>query len=111
MRIAAEMLANVEVNEAACARAASDPALLATDLADYLVLKGTPFRQAHHAVGAVVALAELQSVERQFGPDALAVFDLEKAMARREMTGAPSVKQIQKQLARWHKILQRKSKT
>ena len=38
--------------------AAGDPALLATDLADYLVRKGMPFRQAHHAVGAVVALAE-----------------------------------------------------
>jgi len=32
----------------------SDPALLATDLADYLVAKGVPFRAAHHAVGAVV---------------------------------------------------------
>jgi argininosuccinate lyase len=124
VRIAAEMLANVEVSESACARAASDPVLLATDLADYLVLKGVPFRQAHHAVGAVVALAEkkrkpldqltlaeLQSVDRQFGPDALAVFDLEKAMARRDMTGAPSLNQIHRQLARWRKILQRKPKT
>ena len=34
------------------AAAASDPALLATDLADYLVRKGMPFRQAHHVVGA-----------------------------------------------------------
>jgi len=124
VRITGEMLANVEVNESGCARAASDPALLATDLADYLVLKGIPFRQAHHAVGAVVALAEkkrkplneltlaeLQGIDREFGSDALEVFDLEKAMARREMTGAPSPRQIEKQLARWRKILQRKPKT
>ena len=39
-------------NRAGCAAAASDPALLATDLADYLVQQGHPFRQAHHAVGA-----------------------------------------------------------
>ena len=57
-RLMAAMLRNTKVNHAACARAASDPALLATDLADYLVLKGMPFRQAHHVVGAVVALAE-----------------------------------------------------
>ena len=75
---------------AACAAAASDPALLATDLADYLVRKGMPFRQAHHVVGAVVALAEksaakplnqlslaeLQSVDKTFGRDALDVFNL-----------------------------------
>jgi len=124
VRIAAEMLSNVQVNSIACARAANDPVLLATDLADYLVLKGMPFRQAHHAVGAVVALAEkkgkaldkltlaeLQSVDREFGPDALAVFDLEKAMAKRNATGAPSRNQIQKQFARWRKVLQRKQKT
>jgi len=123
VRIVAEMLAHVKANDAACARAASDPALLATDLADYLVLKGTPFREAHHAVGAVVALAEkagkplnkltlaeLQSVNRQFGPDALDVFNLEKALAKRDTTGAPSRTQIQKQFARWRKTLQRKPK-
>jgi argininosuccinate lyase len=118
VRIAAEMLAEMKINAAACSKAASDAALLATDLADYLVLKGMPFRQAHHVVGAVVALAErkdkaldkltlaeLQSVDRQFGPDALNVFDLEKALAKRSMTGAPSRKEIQKQLGRWRKTL------
>ena len=123
VRIIAEMLGHVKVNEAACVRAAGDPALLATDLADYLVLKGVPFRDAHHAVGAVVALAEktgkplnkltlaeLQSVDRQFGSDALDVFDLEKALAKRDVTGAPSRSQIQKQFARWRKLLERKSK-
>ncbi len=83
-RLMAAMLQNTEVNRAACAAAASDPALLATDLADYLVGKGMPFRQAHHVVGAVVALAEksgkplnqltlaeLQSVDKTFGRDAL----------------------------------------
>src|SRR3984957_6361679 len=57
-RIFSAMLRNVKINAKNCAAAAGDPALLATDLADYLVRKGLPFRQAHHAVGAVVALAE-----------------------------------------------------
>jgi len=114
VRIAAAMLRNVSVNAATCLRAASDPGLLATDLADYLVRKGMPFRQAHHAVGAVVALAEglgkplnqlstdeLRSVDSSFGPDAVAVFDLKKALAQRNMTGAPGTAQVQAQLVKW----------
>jgi argininosuccinate lyase len=107
------------VNRTACAAAASDPTLLATDLADYLVRKGMPFRQAHRVVGAVVALAEktgkpldrltlaeLQSVDKTFGRDALAVFNLKTAMAKRNLTGAPGTKEVVKQLARWRKLLQ-----
>ena len=100
VRLGAAMLQHTKVNRAACRAAASDPALLATDLADYLVRKGLPFRQAHHAVGALVALAErlgkplnqltlaeLRSVEKKFAADALKVFDLEQAMARRQAHG------------------------
>ena len=118
VRLMAAMLRNVSVNRAACLAAASDPALLATDLADYLVRKGMPFRQAHHLVGSVVALAEksgkplnklsraeLQSVDKTFGRDALDVFDLARAMARRNMIGAPGTKEVAKQLARWRKQL------
>jgi argininosuccinate lyase len=117
-RLMAAMLGNTQLNRAACGRAASDPALLATDLADYLVRKGMPFRQAHHVVGAVVALAEktgkplntltlaeLQSVDKAFGRDALAVFDLKKAMAKRNIIGAPGTKEVARQLARWRKQL------
>ena len=114
VRLAAAMLQHTKVNKAACRAAASDPALLATDLADYLVLKGLPFRQAHHAVGALVALAdglgkplnqlslaELRSVEKKFGADAPKVFDLKQALARRQSTGAPGTKEVRKQLAKW----------
>ncbi len=117
-RLMAAMLRNTKVNRAACTAAASDPALLATDLADYLVRKGMPFRQAHHAVGAVVALAEklgkplnklspaeLQSVNKTFGRDAMGVFDLKRAMAKRNVTGAPGTKEVAKQLARWREQL------
>jgi len=114
VRLMAAMLKSDTVNRTACAAAAGDPALLATDLADYLVRKGMPFRQAHHAVGAVVALAEksgkpldklslpeLQSVDKQFGRDALAVFRMPDAMAKRNITGAPGTKEVARQLARW----------
>jgi argininosuccinate lyase len=114
----AAMLRNTAINRAACAAAAGDPALLATDLADYLVRKGMAFRQAHHAVGAVVALAEktgkplnrlslaeLKSVDKNFGRDALCVFDLQHAMSKRNLTGAPGTKEVAKQLARWREQL------
>src|SRR5258708_2466988 len=50
VRLMAAMLQNSTVNGRACRAAAGDPALLATDLADWLVRKGMAFRQAHHAV-------------------------------------------------------------
>ena len=118
VRLMAAMCANISVNAHACRAAAGDPALLATDLAEYLVRKGVPFRQAHHTVGAVVAYAEkkrqplntltveeLRSISRDFGADAPDVFDLEQAMARRELTGAPGTAEVKHQLARWRKTL------
>ncbi len=118
VRLMAAMLAHTKVNTAACAAAASDPLLLATDLADYLVKKGMPFRQAHHVVGAVVAmaeesgkpldglsLAEFQSVDEHFGPEVRSVFDLKRAMSRRKLTGAPGTIEVKQQLARWKQIL------
>jgi argininosuccinate lyase len=117
VRLCASMLQHTNVNRRVCQAAASDPALLATDLADYLVRKGLPFRQAHHAVGALVALAErlnkpldlltlaeLRSVEKKFGTDALGVFDLKTAMGQRRLTGAPGTSEVRKQLARWRKL-------
>jgi argininosuccinate lyase len=120
VRVIAATLRNTQVNKSACARASSDPSLLATDLADYLVRRGVPFRQAHHAVGNVVALAEklgkklnevtldeLRSVDKTFSADALAVFDLKKALDQRNLIGAPGTREVQRQLARWKKMLKR----
>ena len=113
-RLMEALLLHTKVNKDSCATAAGDPSLLATDLADYLVLKGMPFRQAHHVVGAVVGLAEkagqplneltlaqLQSVDNAFGPDAPAVFDLKRAMSKRNVVGSPGTKEVARQLARW----------
>jgi len=77
-----------------------------------------PFRKAHHVVGAVVALAEgegkplnkltladLQYVDKTFERDALGVFDLTRAMAKRNVPGAPGTKEVARQLERWRKLL------
>ena len=120
--ICAEVLAGTlegaTVNAERCAAAVSDPALLATDLADYLVERGVPFREAHHAVGAVVKLAEqkrlpldklatadVKACHPGYADDWVAVFDLKRAMAKRRGTGMPSPAQFKKQLVRWTKLL------
>lgn len=116
--VLAGTLAGMEVRQRACAAAVADPALLATDMADYLVTKGVAFRQAHHAVGAVVKLAEqkgvalnaltdvdVAGVHEAFGPDWKDIFDLKRAMQRRAGTGMPSPTQVKRQLQRWKKLL------
>ncbi len=105
-------------NRERCLAAVSDPALLATDLADYLVSRGVPFREAHHAVGAVVALAErkgcqlpelsnaeVNRLHSGFGTGWSAVFDLNRAVAMRKGTGMPGPAQVARQFARWAKLL------
>jgi len=116
--VLAGALAGLAVNRERCAAAVSDPALLATDLADYLVAKGVPFRAAHHAVGAVVKLAEknsmrldqlpleeVQKINAAFGADWAGVFNLGRAMAKRAGTGMPGPAQLKRQFARWTKTL------
>jgi argininosuccinate lyase len=112
------ILRSISFNRDRCAAAVSDPALLATDLADLLVARGVAFRAAHHAVGAVVALAErkgcsiaelsnaeIARIHPEFGTDWTSVFDLDRAMAMRKGPGMPGPSQIARQVARWKKIL------
>jgi argininosuccinate lyase len=120
--LCAEVLAGtvggLVVNRARCAAAVADPALLATDLADYLVARGAPFREAHHAVGRVVALAEqrgvplpelptaeVEAVHAAMGPDWASVFDVRRALAARRGTGMPGPAQVARQFARWRRRL------
>jgi argininosuccinate lyase len=117
-RICAAMFQNIKWNRDICSRAAGDPALLATDLADYLVRKGVPFRKAHHAVGALVALAEknekllsqldlkeLQGVEPAFKADVFQIFRAGNTLVNRNLTGAPGPAEVEKQIRRWQKLL------
>ena len=116
--ILAAMLRDTAVNDDACATAVDDPNLLATDLVDWLVLQGMPFRKAHHVIGKLVALAEqkgkrldeltraqLKKVDAKLTKDALKVFDLKTAMERRTVTGAPNPDQIRERLDYWTHFL------
>ncbi|HYZ75599.1 MAG TPA: argininosuccinate lyase [Chthoniobacterales bacterium] len=110
----AAMIRELEFDTGAMQQAASDPALLATDLADYLVLHGLPFRQAHEAIGGLVAysqkerralpdlsLEEYRRFSDRFEPDLYQVFQLDSAMTKRVAVGAPSAKNVAAQLEAW----------
>jgi len=111
LRVLADMLRHTKVNRVGCATAASDPMLLATDLADFLVKRGMPFREAHHNVGTLVAASEKSGVSllslavQKYGPDAARVFDVRRALDSRVATGAPSPRNVRAQLVRWKKLL------
>lgn len=90
----------------------------ATDLADYLVVKGQPFRTAYHTVGAVVShcvktgnTLETLPIEtyKQFDPlfeeDLFAVIDLDACVARRTSAGGTSVQSVVAQIATVRKQL------
>ncbi|WAC18330.1 argininosuccinate lyase [Luteolibacter sp. SL250] len=110
-----EMIAAMELREKNCRAAASDPMLLATDLADYLVKKGIPFRHAHELVGKAVAEAvatgtpldqlDLAAIDPAYGPEAKDVFSLERALASRTNPGAPSIQNVRAEISRWKGVL------
>ena len=87
--------------------------MLATDLADYLVRKGVPFRETHHISGECVRKAEednlsgidqlsfeqFQNIDARFDEDVKDVFDFEVSVERRTATGGTAKSAVQKQLA------------
>ncbi len=100
-------------------RAAIDPAQFATGLADYLVEKGVPFREAHHLVGQAVRLAREQGttlaqlplpgyrrVHPAFEADLYRVFDLESNLARYRSEGGTAPEAVRVQLERAKSALQ-----
>ena len=101
-----------------CAAAVADPALLATDVVDYLVRKGVAFREAHHLIGALVAASEktrtplpelpfatVGALHPAFAPDWVECFSLERAMAGRENTGMPGPRHVAAEIAAWQQRL------
>ena len=100
VRIAAATLAATGFREKQLREASQDPALVATEVADYLVAFGVPFRDAHEIVGKVLRAAEedgksirempldrLKQFSPAFGRDLGTVLTLESALARRSIAG------------------------
>jgi argininosuccinate lyase len=93
--------------------------LLATDLADYLVRRGMPFRQSHHAVGQAVRrteelgcplsqlpLADLQTISPLFAEDVALVWDFERSVERRNSVGGTARAAVEAQIAHARSLLE-----
>ena len=118
LAVNAEMIRDLQINAKATARATSDPFLLATDMADYLVRKGVPFREAHEVIGKLTAYCVQKGVTyhelplkvfKHFSPEfekgIQNVLKVERSLAARKSTGAPSPANVAAQLARWQRKL------
>lgn len=111
-----EMILALTLREDNCAAAAADPMLLATDLADYLVKKGVPFRHAHELVGKAVAEAiasktpldqlDLTKISEYYGSDTAEIFSLDRALKARTNPGCPNPDIVKEQVLRWQSLLQ-----
>lgn len=104
------VLLTLAFDEEAMRRGLSEE-MLATEMADYLVAKGLPFRQAHHIVGRIVRVALdegvslsklpldlLQSYSELFNEDVAQVFDFERSVARRRARGGTAPEAIMEQI-------------
>jgi argininosuccinate lyase len=118
LAVTAEMMEALVINKESVNRAAADPALLATDLADELVRHQVPFRRAHDIVGKLAAESVRTGVTldklpedliHELCPELLAgwnsLFDPVRSMKARGAVGAPSPERVSERLADWKKLL------
>ena len=115
-----EMILSMKLNPDRMHAAASEPGLMATDLAEALVRKGVPFRHAHHKVGALVkyaqdkgkpldkvTLAEMKKVFPEADASMKKLFSPEHAVAGREIPGGTGFQAVRGQLDKWKKIFEK----
>jgi argininosuccinate lyase len=120
LRIMAEMVGGIVVKPEAMERAALKGYATATDLADYLVKKGLPFRDAHEVVAhavkqalqqgvdlAELPLAALQAFDARIDEDVFAVLTLRGSMSARRVIGGTAPEQVRAQIARHRERLGR----
>ena len=118
LRIFGDMLGGIKVNAEAMRKAALEGYATATDLADYLVKKGLPFREAHEAVAqavrfaeecgrdlAVLKLSELQQFSRLIGDDVFAALTLEGALKARSHIGGTAPARVKAAIAKGRKSI------
>ncbi len=124
LRLTADMLPRLQVRAERTRQAAGRAFSNATDLADYLARRGLPFREAHEAVGRLVAialergvdlqdldLATLRAVSPQFDDDVYVTLDVETVVDARDSYGGTARRRVEEQLARARASLAAESAT
>ena len=114
LSIFAEMIATMKVNEARFIKELEGDFIFATDLADWLVEKGIPFREAHHIVGSIlkklehekknfssVDLSFLNSFNEIFDESALECLSVNKCLERKKTPGSPNPAFVAEEIKLW----------
>jgi argininosuccinate lyase len=118
LRAFADMVPNLKVNRDSMYAAAKQGYATATDLADYLVNKGLPFRDAHEVVGSAVAsgieqgkdlsefsLDEMKAFDNRIESDVFDVLSLEGSVNARNILGGTAPAQVRFQVAACRKMI------
>ncbi|MCL6471845.1 MAG: argininosuccinate lyase [Firmicutes bacterium] len=114
------MISTMKINSEVMRQAAEGGYTNATELADYLVGKGVPFREAHHVAGTIVrkaveegcwlsdfSLEELQEINPMIEDDIFEALDIEVAVERRNNRGGTATERVQEQIEKAIKLLEK----
>lgn len=120
LMVAQVVVRTLKVNRSAASRLVQGDFLNATDLADYLVRKGVPFRKAHELVGRIVlhceskkaelqqlSLAEYQTFSKLIEPDVYAALSLESSLNARSVVGGTAPLRVSEALEQAERLLNR----
>jgi len=112
------MISTLSVNKNRFENELEGDFIFSTELAEWLVVKGIPFRESHHIVGEVVKIAEennvklhqlsleqLQKINPIFDETALEVFKVEGALYRKITFGSPNPNLVKNEIDRWENRL------
>jgi argininosuccinate lyase len=117
------IVADVEPDAAQMKRAAGTGYSTATDLADWLVRTGMPFREAHHVTGRIVAAAEkagvplhrfpleaMRAIEPRIGEDVASVLTADRSVRSRTSFGGTAPANVRREARKWLKKLEKERK-
>ena len=112
------MISTLSVHENRFVEELEGDFLFATELAEWLVIKGVPFRESHHIVGEVVKVAEennvklhqltieqLKNINTVFDETALEVFKVDGALYRKKTYGSPNPDMVRIEIEKWKELL------
>lgn len=119
LKITVELIKGTKINKSRILEVLEqDDSYLATDLVDYLVTKGVPFRQAHHDVGRLSALcqnrnirlkdltiAEYKTFNKNFGTDTKGNLNAKRSVLLKKTIGSTNPKMVRNNIKKWKKLL------
>ncbi|MBU1097935.1 MAG: argininosuccinate lyase [Bacteroidetes bacterium] len=119
LKLAALLISSLKINKNRFSAELKGDFMLSTDLADWLVSKNIPFRQAHSIIGKVVAysiannkklnelsIKELKTFSDVFDQSVKDYLDIETALNRKKSFGSPNPLMVSDQIKKWKELLE-----